>query len=110
LRTTQKGGASKGLRQSNFDREIRDDFYAARAFVLYFGSPKEGGDHEDHWVLEEIRHLIGSGVPCLAYLSKDFPEEILVKHGYNGEVRVLSTEADFGAALQRDLNVAIASR
>ena len=78
--------------------------------MLYFGSPKEGGDHEDHWVLEEIRHLIGSGVPCLAYLSKDFPEEILVKHGYNGEVRVLSTEADFGAALQRDLNVAIASR
>jgi len=41
-------GAGKAVHQSNLDREIRDDFYAARAIVLYFGSPKEGSNHEDH--------------------------------------------------------------
>jgi hypothetical protein len=96
-------GAVNAVRQSNLDREMRDDFYAARAIVPYFGSPKEGSDHEDHWVLRELRHVIESGVPCLVYVSKDFPRDILLNHGYNVEPEVLSTEADFGIALQRDL-------
>jgi hypothetical protein len=96
-------GASRAVRESNVDREIREDFYTARALVLYFGSPKEGSDHEDHWVLPEIRHAARSGVPCLAYVSKDFPKEILVKHGYDGKAEVVLSEADFGPALQRDL-------
>ncbi len=96
-------GAGNAVRQSSLDRDMRDDFYAARAIVLYFGSPKEGSDHEDHWVLQEIKHVIESGVPCLVYVSKDFPRDILVKHAHNGEVEVLSTEVEFSTALQRDL-------
>lgn len=97
-------GAGNAERQSTLDRELRDDFYAARAIVLYFGSPKQGGDYEDHWVLQEIRHIIGSSVPCLVYVSNDFPRAILAKHGYDQEPKIVSTNADFGTALQRDLS------
>jgi hypothetical protein len=102
-------GAGEAFRQSNLDREMRDDFYAARAIVLYFGSPKEGSDHEDHWVLQEIRHVAESSVPCLVYVSKDFPRDILVNHGYHGETEVLSSEVDFSTAVQRDLAKFLAS-
>ena len=47
--------------------------------------------------------MADSGVPCLVYVSKDFPKEILVRHGYQREAEVLSSEADFSTALQRDL-------
>ncbi len=95
-------GAGTAVRHSSLDREIRNDFYAARAVVLYFGTPKEGSSHGDHWVLREIRHVASAGVPCLVYVSEDFPKEILVNHGYQNEPKVTS-EADFGAALGRDL-------
>jgi hypothetical protein len=97
------GGVGNVVRQSNVDAEIRNDFYAARAIVLYFGSPKEGSDYEDHWVLEEIRHVAESGAPFLVYVSKDFPRDILANHGYRGEVEVVSSEVDFGTSLQRKL-------
>ena len=91
------------VRQSNVDAEIRNDFYAARAIVLYFGSPKEGSDYEDHWVLREVRHIAETDVPCLVYVSKDFPRDILAEHSYRGEVEVVSSEAEFSTSLQRDL-------
>ena len=97
------GGVGNVVRQSNVDAEIRSDFYAARAIVLYFGTPKEGSDYEDHWVLQEIRHLAQSDVLCLVYVSKDFPREILATHGYHGEVEVVSSDADFGTMLQQGL-------
>jgi hypothetical protein len=97
------GGVGNVVRQSNVDAEIRSDFYAARAIVLYFGTPKEGSDYEDHWVLQEIRHVVESDVPCLVYVSKDFPRETLAKHGYHGEVEVVSSDADFGTMLQQGL-------
>jgi hypothetical protein len=101
-------GPGKHVRHSNVDREMRDDFYAARAIVLYFGSPN-GSDYEDHWVLQEMRYVAASGVPIFVYVSKDFPRDILVNHGYSREPEVLSSEADFGAALRRDLASFIAS-
>ena len=96
-------GAGKAVRQITLDGEMRDDFYGARAIVLYFGPPKEGSDHEDHWVLHEIRHVVERGLPCLVYVSEDFPGDILAKHGYLGHAEVLSSETDFATALQRDL-------
>jgi hypothetical protein len=96
------GGAGTAVRQSNQDREMRDDFYCAQAIVLYFGAPKDGSNHEDHWVLPEIKHCI-SGVDCLLYLSEDFPLSVLQNHGYVGQPKVLSGGEDFGAALQNDL-------
>ena len=36
------GGVGNMVRQSSVDSEIRNDFYTARAIVLYFGSPKQG--------------------------------------------------------------------
>jgi hypothetical protein len=109
LKPVSYAGAGKAVRQSNLDREMRDDFYAARVIVLYFGSPTKGSDHEDHWALQEIRHITESGVPCLVYVSKDFPTDVLVRYGYNREAQVVSAEADFGAFLQRDLARLIAS-
>jgi hypothetical protein len=103
------GGVGNMVRQSSVDSEIRNDFYTARAIVLYFGSPKQGSDHEDNWVLEEIRHVAESVVPCLLYVSKDFPREILVERGYHREPEVVSSEAEFSIALQRDLAKLIAS-
>jgi hypothetical protein len=97
------GGAGAAVRQSNQDGEMRDDFYGARAIVLYFGSPKEGSHYEDHWALSEIKHAVASGVDCLVYVSQDFPKAVLAKHGYSREPKVLSAEDDLGAALRSDL-------
>jgi hypothetical protein len=102
LETVFHAGAGAAVRHSSLDREIRNDFYAARAVVLYFGAPKEGSNHEDHWVLPEIRHVANTGVPCLVYVSENFPKAILANHGYQSEPNV-TTEADFSAILQRDL-------
>jgi hypothetical protein len=103
------GGVGKIVRESNVDQRMRDDFYTAQAIVLYFGSPKEGSNDDDHWALHEIGHATASGASCLVYISKDFPREILLEHSYDGMAEVLSTEADFGAALQRDLAKLLAS-
>jgi hypothetical protein len=96
-------GAGSAVRQSSLDSEMRGDFYSARAIVLYFGSPVEGSNDEDHWVLDELGHAIASGTPSLIYVSKDFPRDVLAKHGYRQDPEVLMTDADFGAALRRDL-------
>ena len=96
------GGAGAAVRRSNQDRAMRDDFYGAKAVVLYFGAPKDSSNHEDHWVLPEIKHRI-AGVDCLLYLSEDFLLSVLQNHGYVGQPRVLSDGEDFGAALQNDL-------
>lgn len=40
---------------------------------------------------------------------KDFPKDILAKHGYNREAKVLSAEDDFGAILRDDLQKFIGS-
>jgi hypothetical protein len=82
------GGVGRIVRDSNVDREIRDDFYAAQAIVLYFGEPKdEGSDYENHWVLPEIVYARNSGVRCLVYVSMEFPKEVLTRHGYRGEAK-----------------------
>jgi hypothetical protein len=82
------GGVGRIVRDSNVDREIRDDFYGAQAIVLYFGDPKDdGNDYENHWVLPEIECALNSGVPCLVYVSKEFPREVLTRHGYRGEAK-----------------------
>jgi len=103
------GGAGAAVRQSNQDREMRGDFYGAQAIVLYFGSPKDGSDHEDHWILPEVKYAVESGLFCLVYVSKDFPKDILAKHGYNREAKVMSAEDDFGAILRDDLQKFIGS-
>ena len=97
------GGAGAAVRRSNQDSEMRDDFYGADAVVLYFGAPEENSNHEDHWVLPEIIHLMAAGVDCLVYVSDDFPLSVLAKYGYAGQPRALSVGDDFGAALQDDL-------
>ena len=96
-------GAGAAVQQSNQDREMRNDFYGAQAIVLYFGSPKDGSDYEDHWVLRELKYAVESGVSCLVYVSKDFPKDILVNYGYNHEAKVVSAEDDFAAILRDDL-------
>jgi hypothetical protein len=103
------GGVGKIVHKSNVDQRMRDDLYTARAIVLYFGSPKEGSNNDDHWALNEIGHATASGVPCLVYISKNFPREVLLEHGYDRVPEVLSTEADFGASSQRDLDKLLAS-
>jgi hypothetical protein len=82
------GGVGRTVRDSNVDREIRDDFYGAQAIVLYFGDPKdEGSNYEDHWALPEIEYALNSGVSCLVYVSKEFPREVLTRYGYLGEAK-----------------------
>jgi hypothetical protein len=102
------GGAGLAVRHSNQDGAIRDDFYSAQAVVLYFGSPNDGSNHEDHWVLPELRHRIASGVGCILYASENFPISVFQKYGYAGEPRVLSGGDDFGSALQYDVQELIA--
>ena len=57
--------------------------------------------------------MADSGVPsfsvCVKGLSNYFPTDILVKNGYSREAQVVSAEADFGNALQRDLASLVAS-
>lgn len=102
------GGAGMAVRQSNQDRDIRDDFWNAEAIVLYFGAPKDNSNHEDHWVLPEISRRVATGVDCLIYVSDDFPLNTLQKYGYMDQPRVLSAGDDFGAALRSDLQNIIA--
>jgi len=97
------GGVGARVRESNLDKEIRDDFWRARAVVLYFGAPGEGSNYEDHWVLPEIRHCIATAIDCLIYVSDDFPHAILRKYGYALQPKVLSSRDDFGAVLRSDL-------
>src|SRR4051794_18575217 len=42
--------------QSNtVDREIVEDLYAAHIVIFYFGAPRAGSDHQDHWVLHHLQ-------------------------------------------------------
>lgn len=97
------GGAGAAVRRSNQDKEIRDDFYGVQAIVLYFGAPEDDSNYDDHWVLPELRYCDAIGVDCLLYISEEFPLNVLQKYGYVGQPRMLSVGADFGAALQNDL-------
>ena len=97
------GGAGTAVRQSTLDREIRDDFYGAQAIVLYFGTPENNSNYEDHWALSELKHRIGTNVDFLVYVSEDFPVGILQQFGYVGQHRVLSNSDQFGAVLRSDL-------
>jgi hypothetical protein len=97
------GGAGSAIRQSNQDSEIRDDFYSAQAVILYFGAPNDSSNHEDHWVLPELKHRIASGADCMLYVSEDFPVSVLQKYGYAGQPQVVCGGDDFGTALQSGL-------
>jgi hypothetical protein len=102
------GGVGAAVRQSNQDKDIRDDFWKAHAIVLYLGAPNDNSDYDDHWVLPEISHRVATGVDCLIYVSDNFPLSTLQKYGYAGPPKVLSVSDDFGAALRSDLEKIIA--
>jgi hypothetical protein len=104
------GGVGAAVRQSNQDGEIRDSFYAAQAIVLYFGAPNDGSNHDDHWVLPELKHRITSGADLLIYVSEDFPVNVLQKYGYADRPQVLSGGNDFGTVLRNDLKKLIGER
>jgi hypothetical protein len=97
------GGMGLEVRDSNVDAKMRDDFYGARAIVLYFGSPKDGSNYEDHWVLPELRHAVAAGVDFLIFVSEDFPKAILARHGYDRDPVVILPQDDFGTVLKAAL-------
>jgi hypothetical protein len=81
-------GVGRNVRDSSVDREIRDSFYGGQAIVLYFGDLKDDeGDHADHWALPELEPALKSGLPCLVYVSNEFPREVLRRYGYRGEAK-----------------------
>ena len=96
-------GTGTLIRGSNVDSEVRADFYAARAVVLYFGSPRPGSADQDHWALPELKHALASRVDCLIYVSEDYPRSVLIEHGYAGEPTVILAERDFGSVLKEHL-------
>src|SRR5258708_22870150 len=96
-------GIGLAARESNLDREIRDDFYGARACVLYFGQPKDASTHDDHWALPELRYAIDRGIECLIYVAPNFPTATLTTSGYSGQPRIVRSKEEFCEALQADL-------
>ena len=96
-------GIGLAARQSNLDKEIRDDFYKARACVLYFGEAKDASMHDDHWALPELKHAIDRGIECLIYVGRNFPTDLLTKVGYTGQHRIVHSKEEFCEALQADL-------
>ena len=105
LRPIFYAGASRDIRSAiNVDDEIRDDFYPAKTKVLYFGEPKSGADYENHWVLNELAHISPED-RLLVYISRDYPVEVLRRHGYEGTPIVVANPAEFEKSLREQIVV-----
>ncbi len=63
------------IKQSNLDRELRDDFYSSQAMVLVFGSGPSWGDIKDQWVLSELPFAVKQGIHCLVYITINTPQD-----------------------------------
>jgi hypothetical protein len=96
-------GIGLAARQSNLDKEIRDDFYRARACALYFGEPKDASTPDDHWALPELSHAISLGIECLIYVAPNFPTDQLPAVGYSDLPRIVRSKEEFCEALRADL-------
>ena len=71
------GGAGLDARKSNFDKEIRDDFYQSKVVILFLGKGEGWKTIEDNWALPELKQTISFEIKCFVYvLARITKEEI----------------------------------
>lgn len=96
-------GLPLNVRNSNIDREVRDDFYGSQVVVLYLGQPKPGSDHRDNWALCEMKIARDRNKVCLVYTSTDFPSDVLDEYGIRDIAVPISGSDEFRTKLAASL-------
>lgn len=99
-------GVTLAVRNSNLDREIRDDFYNAKvAVVLLCGKDQrgEGQSIGDNWAIPELKHVISYGRNCLVYATAEATDEEIESLDLPVDVRTVRDADHFAIALKQDL-------
>lgn len=65
------GGATRKIKASNLDTEIRDGFYQSKVAFILFDKEFEGIDPSNLWVINEIEPAISLGIKCFVYHTPD---------------------------------------
>lgn len=106
LRPVTYANARLGIRDSNLDKELRDDFYSAEiAAVRLNGDPSK---LEDHWVIPEFRFLETDHgqrrrEKFLVYAGKPIPEALCQKLHLPAYIGVAVDKEAFAEMFDRDL-------
>jgi hypothetical protein len=107
LRPIFYGGAGRDIippagRSNTLNDEMMSDFHPAKTKVAYFGDLNEESDHEDHWILNKLSR-IPSGHILLVYVSKDYPVEVLRRHGFKANPIVVADPKEFAESLRKEI-------
>ena len=107
LRPIFYSGAGRDLdppagQADTLNNEMVEDFYPAKTKVMYFGEPKNDSDYEDHWALTKFPHISAENT-LLVYVSKDYPVEVLRRHGFKGAPIVVAGPAEFEKSLREQI-------
>lgn len=96
-------GAGLNVRNSNLDREIRDDFYQSKVVVLLLGTGQRWRSIEDNWAIPELEHAISIEMGCFVYVTAEMSEEELTRLQLPIDAVVVRDEDHFAATLRQNL-------
>ena len=70
-------GVGLSARKSNLDKELREDFFRAKAIVILLGMGEgwNSDDPMDSWAIQELKHV--SSATLLVYTVSDIPDNTL---------------------------------
>lgn len=97
------GGAGLGARNSNIDKEIRDDFYKSKVVVLLIGEGGKWMSIEDNWALPELETAISKGIDCLVYITSGLTELGIRRLHLTSSVIAVNNEKHFESSLKQNL-------
>lgn len=63
------------MRNSNFDREMRDNFYKSKVAIIALGTSKEREDLGDNWAVPELEAAKEFGVKCFVYITPEISKD-----------------------------------
>lgn len=63
------------MRNSNFDREMRDDFYKSKVAIIALGTSKERQYLGDNWAVPELEAAKEFGVKCFIYITQEISKD-----------------------------------
>jgi len=67
---------TSGMKRSNLDRKLREDFYNSKVVILFLGKIQgQENSIENHWMLPELKYALSHGIPCFVYTTSEVSEE-----------------------------------
>lgn len=100
------GGLTLDVKDSNLDREVRDDFHKSNVVVVLLLGKKqrrEGSSVGDNWAIPELKWVISNGIAGFVYTTDEVTQEEINSLDLPVDVVIVKDLNHFETTLRQDL-------